>query len=386
MHILLYERTAYTQSDLTTALKEAGIKISTFQYHFLDKNTDDAFLSSFIKLLKDTTYDAVFSINYYPLLAEGCYQTNTKYISWSYDCPLDVRNIEDTLGLSTNYVFLFDKLQACKYIDMGFENIYHLPLAVNTKRLDKMIPTPSHFSDYGGDIAFVGSLYESVYPELIKILPDYLKGYLDSMCETQLLLYGCFFLDTAITSELLNVINEVYHKVYPKENFHIIREELSFTMATQITNYERTRLLNMLTLIPNAKINLFSKNKLENTSIIHKGTVTYAHEMPYVFKTNKINLNISLKCIQSGIPLRALDILGCGGFLLSNYQPELLEYFTPNVDCAVYSSMEEAKDLAEYYLRHEEERIKIAKHGYETVKQHFNYDTQLKQIFDIVKI
>ena len=123
------------------------------------------------------------------------------------------------------------------------------------------------------------------------------------MCETQLLLYGCFFLNTAITSELLNAINQIYNKVYPPENFHIIREELSFTMATQITNYERTRLLKMLSLIPNIKINLFSKNRLENTSIINKGTVAYVNEMPYVFKTNKINLNISLKCIQSGIPL-----------------------------------------------------------------------------------
>ena len=178
--------------------------------------------------------------------------------------------------------------------------------------------------------------------------------------------------------------NKIYNKIYPKENFHIIREELSFTMATQITNYERTRLLKMLSLIPNVKINLFSHNRLENTSIINKGTATYLNEMPYVFKTNKINLNISLKCIQSGIPLRALDILGCGGFLLSNYQPELLEYFTPNVDCAVYSSMEEAKDLTDYYLKHDEERQKIARHGYETVKRLFDYDTQLKQIFDIV--
>lgn len=386
MHILLYERNAYNQSDITNALKEAGIKISTFQYNFNDKNNDEFFLSSFVKLLKETAYDAVFSINYYPLLAEGCYQTNIKYISWSYDCPLDVRNIEDTLGFPTNYVFLFDKLQACKYIDMGFENVYHLPLAANTNRLDKMKPTPYHFSKYGGDVAFVGSLYESVYPELIKILPDYLKGYLDSMCETQFLLYGCFFLDNAITSELLDSINKVYHEVYPNENFHIIREELSFTMATQITNYERTRLLKILSLIPDIKINLFSKNKLENNSIINKGTVAYVNEMPYVFKTNKINLNISLKCIQSGIPLRALDILGCGGFLLSNYQPELLEYFTPNIDYAVYSSIEEAMNLTDYYLKHDNERERIARHGYETVKEYFSYDTQLKQIFDTIKI
>lgn len=387
MHILIYERKeAYTQTDLIFALKNAGIRISTFTYTFENKSHDDNFTLYFLKLLSENSYDAVFSINYYPLIAECCYKKNMKYISWSYDCPLNVRNIEETLSYPTNYVFLFDRIQALKYINKGFDHIYHLPLAVNTSRLDQMIPLSSHYHKYGSDISFVGSLYESTYQRLIQPLPDYLKGYLDSMCDTQLLLYGCFFLDDTITQGLINLINEFYDHANPQKNFHIIKEELSYSMATQVTNYERIRLLKLLSTIPDCTINLFSPHNLADTSLTFKGPIDYMSEMPYVFKTSKINLNITLKCIQSGIPLRALDIMGCGGFLLSNYQAEMTEFFRPGIDFVSYGSMDEAKDLAKYYLSHEEERKTIAQNGYEIVKQHFTYEKQLKQIFDIVNI
>ena len=49
--------------------------------------------------------------------------------------------------------------------------------------------------------------------------------------------------------------------------------------------------------------------------------------MPLIFRESKINLNITLRSITSGMPLRALDIMGAGGFLLSNYQQELAENY-----------------------------------------------------------
>lgn len=54
------------------------------------------------------------------------------------------------------------------------------------------------------------------------------------------------------------------------------------------------------------------------------GAVDYYEVMPHVFKQSKINLNITLRSIQSGMPLRAWDIMGAGGFLLSNYQADFL--------------------------------------------------------------
>ena len=382
MHILLYERDAYTQEDLTKALLEKGFQISTFTHTFVNKNKDDDFCTMFDNRLRTTACDAVFSINYYPLIAQVCYEHTIPYLSWSYDNPLDVRNIEDTLGYPTNYVFLFDKLQVQFYHNMGFEQIYHLPLAANVQRLDKIIPSSNERNKYGCDISFVGSLYPSVLTELAKPLDEYTRGYLDALCECQLQLYGCFMLNELITPELLDQINRTYYALYPESGFQVIKEELSYTMATHITCLERIRLLQALS--ANYKTNLFSATFSELLpQVHHHGIVSYQSEMPKVFKSSKINLNITLKCLQSGIPLRALDIMACEGFLLSNYQPELVEYFIEGTDFVAYTSMEDAVEKAGYYLQHDTERKSIARNGYLKVKANFGYQKQLDELFKI---
>lgn len=387
MHILLYDRTAYNQIDLANALKSYGVTISSFTHIFQNKNRDDAFYSAFTHELEEHTYDAVFSVNYYPLIAQVCYEQNTKYISWSYDCPLNVRDIEETLAYPTNYVFLFDRIQVQGYLDLGFEHIYHLPLAADTKRLHSIIPSSAERKQYGADISFVGSLYPSVYQQLTQPLTDYTRGYLDSLCESQLLLYGCFFLNEIITPSILQNIDETYLQKYPEAGFHIIKEELSYTMATQITNLERIRLLQSLAELSDTSVKLFSTDTCDALSAVtHCGSVDYMTQMPLVFKSSKINLNITLKCLQSGIPLRALDIMGCEGFLLSNYQPELNEYFESGNEFVSYGSIEEAVDLAAYYLKHETERNTITQNGYEKVKKEFGYQKQLKKLFELAEI
>lgn len=387
MHILMYDRTAYIQADLNESLIKAGVTLSTFTHEFKDKNVDEAFYKDFLQEVKSVSYDAVFSVNYYPVIAQACYDANIKYISWSYDAPLNVRNIEETLGYPTNYVFLFDKIQTAKYLDMGFRNVYHLPLAVNISRLNKIIPSASERTKYASDVSFVGSMYNSVYNQLTEPLPDYMQGYLDGLCESQLRLYGCFFLDEIINQDLLSAIEEVYAITHPHAGFKIIKEELSYTMATHITHLERERILNLLATLENIDVHLYSGNAANlPANIIQGGHLLYHSQMPLVFKNSKINLNITLKCLQSGIPLRALDIMGCGGFLLSNYQPELDEYFKNGVEYVSYGCIEEIPDIVNYYLTHEDDRIAIAKKGYEKVAENYTYEKQLAKIFELASL
>ena len=112
----------------------------------------------------------------------------------------------------------------------------------------------------------------------------------------------------------------------------------------------------------------------------YKGYADYYNEMPVIFADSKVNLNISLKTIRSGIPLRVLDIMGCGGFVLSNFQEELLEYFAPGEECAVYESLEDLYWKADYYLKHEEERNRIAAAGFEKVKRNFTFEERLREM------
>ena len=83
---------------------------------------------------------------------------------------------------------------------------------------------------------------------------------------------------------------------------------------------------------------------------------------------------------KSGIPLRVFDIMGSGGFLISNYQPELAELFVPGEDIVLYDSIPDLLIKIEYYLEHKDERIQIAKNGYEKVKKYHSYDVRLEEM------
>ena len=89
------------------------------------------------------------------------------------------------------------------------------------------------------------------------------------------------------------------------------------------------------------------------------------------------------KAIREGLPLRIFDILGCGGFVLTNYQPELANYFTPGVDLDFYGSEEELLQKTEFYLTHEKDRVEIARNGYETVQKYHNYPTRLLKMLSL---
>ena len=106
--------------------------------------------------------------------------------------------------------------------------------------------------------------------------------------------------------------------------------------------------------------------------------------MPKVFKTSAINLNISLKTIRTGIPLRILDILASGGFVLSNFQEELAEYFKLGEEIITYGDLEELYYLTDYYLKHEEERKCIAANGLERVKKDFRFEDRMRKMIEDV--
>ena len=115
----------------------------------------------------------------------------------------------------------------------------------------------------------------------------------------------------------------------------------------------------------------------------NQGIVDYHTQMPLVFAASRINLNISLRSIHSGIPLRVLDIMACGGFVLSNWQPELEEYFIEGEEIALFDDKEECAEKIAYYLSHEEKRKEIAAAGKRKVQELFSYEKGLERLFGV---
>lgn len=380
MKLLLYDMGAYTQHDIMKTLDAMKVAYKNILYKLKDVSSDAYFEKRINELLEQEQYDALFSVNYYPVLAGICHGKNIPYLSWSYDSPLNIQDIEETLGYKTNYAFFFDRVECEKYWRKGYQNVYHLPLAANTLRLDQIGMTIEEAQKYCSEISMVGQLYETALPILMMPLDDYEKGYITSVMEAQMRLYGCYFLPEVITEELVDKMNEKYEALGQK-NLKLSRNGLIVDVAKHITHMERFLLLDVLS--ESYQVRLYGPDKPDQiTKIQWCGSAGYFDEMPRIFKQSKINLNVSLKCIQSGIPLRALDIMGSGGFLLTNYQPEIAENFVDGEELVMYTSMEDAVKKCAYYLKHEAERKEIAQKGYQKVCKQFSYDGRLRTIFE----
>ncbi len=377
MRILIFEwgTGTLTHRDMLDTFNEMNIEADVVSYQFRDCNKDDFFLKRFSRFLEDREYDFVYSTNYFPLVAVACNRKNIKYISWSYDAPLDVPNIEDTLGLPCNYVFLYDSVQAQEYMNKGFTNIYHLPLAVNTKRLKNIHLTASEKEYFSSDVSFVGNIYNSSLPEIESVLNEYYKGYIEAVKKAQSQIYGYYLIDDVITSELIEGMNAYIGKDV------LSKESLSYAIGAQITREDRLLGLKLLSNHFDVKLYSSCTNELLD-KVRYMGTVRYMDEMPKVFKASKINLNMSLRCIKSGIPLRVLDVLGAGGFLITNYQPEIDQCFVNGEELVMYESIEDMYQKVDYYLKHEDERLEIAKRGCERVEKYFGYRDRVEKMLE----
>lgn len=150
-----------------------------------------------------------------------------------------------------------------------------------------------------------------------------------------------------------------------------------FYMGPHVTALERIDILTALG--RHFPVNLYSGSDASALPVKACELVKTHTEMPIIFHESHINLNITAKSIRTGIPLRVWDVLGCHGFLIYNYQTEVLDHLVPGEDLILYSSKEELVDLCMYYLAHPKECREITENAYEK-KKHHTYVIRMSQI------
>lgn len=390
MNLLIFEYEHMAIEDLCETLTNLGHTYTVITDENIYNHIDEAFDTRFDKLIESASYDAVFTFNYFPIISSCCKKHNIPYIAFVYDSPL-VSLYSYTIINPCNYVFLFDRQTYLEFKKENIPTVYYMPLAVNTSRLDKMtasaVSASRHPLDfYRSDISFVGTMYNEVHNlfDRMEHLSDYTKGYLQGIMQAQMKVYGYYFIEELLSKE---IIEDMQHSLplQPRSDSVKSTEWLfaHYVIARKIANLERTALLKAVSEHFNTK--LYTPNPTpELPQIYNMGSVDYQRQMPYVFKNSAINLNISLRSIRSGIPLRCFDIMGCGGFLLSNYQGDFYEHFIPGEDLVLFDSQEDFLNKCDYYLKHDNERLQITANGYGKVKEFHTYEVRLKEIFEVV--
>jgi len=384
MTILMYRYGNICEPDIISTFRAYNVEVAEICEEITDKMLTAA---RRVELVSDSINKCnpvfVFSINFFPAIAEVCHIYKIPYFCWTVDSPV-LELFSKAIQYDTNRIFLFDKAQYQYFHRFNPDCIFYLPLAAATERFDEVIQKAAgqDLSKWACDISFVGSLYsEKNRLNQIK-LPDYIKGFVDGIVEASLKVYGYNFVEEALTEECVKAIKVNASDFYEDENAVINPDAYIAAhsyIGFKIAEEERIRTLNALA--QHFKVDLFTRSDvtpLKNVNV-HDGVRTLT-EMPLIFNRSRINLNMTIKPIQTGLPLRIFDIMGCGGFCMTNYQEEISDMFEIGQDIECYGSMEELIDKCAYYLEHEDVRARIAENGYRKVSEAHTYKMRIMEI------
>lgn len=387
-NILFYRYNSICEPDIISAFKLAGHNVDEIKLEIDNKNVSQ---QTVIKVVSDKllsmSYDMIFSINFYPTLSEIGNIFKIPYVSWIVDCPV-FELYSYSLSNPYNRIFIFDYIMYEEFAKKNPNGVFYFPLGTNMEKNDYYISQISEEDKkkYGHDVSFIGSMYREKcdYNKREHLMSDYMKGYFEGLINTQKNIYGYNFIENAITDNIVDEFNNKIEKYpFPEKSEHNYKSVIAHLVVnTKIAELERYELIGALSEV--SDVHIYTGSDVSDLPKVKKqGFARSEDEMRKIFNLSKINLNITAKPIRSGLSLRVWDVLGCGGFLISNYQQEIAEYFEIGKEIETYGSKEELLEKVLYYLEHEDERKAIAKAGYEKVKMYHSY---LFRVNDMMKI
>lgn len=386
MKLLYIDYQMYGKDDIVCAFQSLGHEVDITDLP-LKADDEKSLCVGLENLILKGVYAAAFTSNYYPIVSEVCKRTNIKYISWTYDSPL-ISLYHPSIKNLCNYTFIFDSEERKNLQSNGVKNVFYMPLAINDERLSKIVITEHDKELFSADVSLVASLYNeehTLYDRMEPRLSQYTSGYLNGVIQAQKNLFGVPILEKAFENEC--VYNDVCHAMpYKLAEGSLATKKYvyaNYFLARKAATLQRMEFIREVSRYFDMKV--YTAGDLSTIGTAkHMGTVDYLTDMNKVFRLSKINLNITLPSIHAGIPLRAMDIMGNGGFLLTNYQSDLLKHFEPNKEFVYYTSIDEAIYYIDYYLCHEDERIQIAKNAKRKMEKKFTYQDAVKKIIEIV--
>jgi len=153
--------------------------------------------------------------------------------------------------------------------------------------------------------------------------------------------------------------------------------DVSFVGAVYASRGDRLRALREL------GISVSVVDTREEPSRVNKLSLT---DLVRVVNESRINLNFTLDGYTPPLGIRQIkgrifEIAMAGGFVLTEYAPELERYFEIGWEVVYFDSITEAAEKIRYYLQHADEREEIAAHGYERAQRDYTSRVLFRKVF-----
>ncbi|MBU1712415.1 MAG: glycosyltransferase, partial [Proteobacteria bacterium] len=314
--------------------------------------------------------DFVFTLNNLEIIPALLKEARIPYAVWFVDHPL-FWSSPSSLSLSaTDYahIFVWERSYINLLKDFGFKNVSWLPLATNPH----LFKEGEVLRKFECDISFVG---------------ESMTHYLDK------LLLGGGRLERLVRMSIQQKCQEPLREM--EAIFGQFEQELSQVLSFEDEYQRKLFLLNLevagMSAYRRETIKALSKFNLslygdEGWKGIEganfRGRLNYL-DAPALYRTSKINLNITKAHSPTAINQRLFDAPACGGFVLTDFREDLKLLFDEN-EVVYYRNKKDLLDKVEFYLSHPQDRERIAKRAQKRVLARHTYEVRMESLIKLL--
>lgn len=372
--------------DSIEGLVELGYQVESFDLPPLD-NLPQEVAGQLIEEINRISPDFIFTINnigFSPVFLEAVQKAEIPIVSWFADSPffwVSEKVLKELAG-QPYYLFICDKVYVQRVKELGLEKVFYLPLATNPRVFKQIELTAEEIEKYGCNISFVGDsgyLFYKKFEELVK------GGFNAKDSE----FYAIIEEIVRIQSQnpllemktILTQMEEVFRRPLSTGSPEDDRWIQMWLETAAMSEYRRQ----LMEAVSDFGLYLYGDNgweELVGNKVKFMGWIDNRTDLPRLYNASRINLNISKPQAKSTLPLRAFDICGCGGFMLTDYRYDVATLFNRDEEVVVYNDKDDLRRKAEYYLTHPEERSEIAKRVQRRVFSEHTFKVRMEHLID----
>ena len=365
------------------ALERLGVEFALYSRPLEEIQSDEECAQEFEAFLKKNKVDLVLSNVFIRAVAEITNRLEIKYAVWCMDSPA-FTSWSPEAKYDNCYLFHFDYREYELKKQSGQSNVYHLPLGADIVWGGGLVITDEEIGKYACDMSFVGGLYtQNLYDQNIERFSAQQQNTFSEIIENSAFVWDGqdrLHMPPELVSAVRELCPEIFDRPYEMSDEYLLK---TLFLGRKLTHVERTLLMELLS--QRYDIHLYTRDKEQVPEGVKRfPEIDAGNEALKVYYSSKINLNITLRSIAGGVPARVFEVMSVGGFMLSNWQEEIPELFVEGKEIVTYRTPEELIDKADYYLRHDSERIRIGVNGYQKVKEQHTFDHRIAKIISIL--
>lgn len=298
------------------------------------------------------------------------------FMSLFYDNPLLYfqeldKSLFASLLSSENYsVSVSDRIYIDRLRAIGFRRICFLPLATE----EELFNENSGSNAFDCEVSFVGSIEDnplSVRQKRQQRLARFptVNKFLDDMLDIA---------ETPLTSDIMPKMQPLTSQMpWDVEAliFRVVYEESSTLYRVAYVSAVKDRIVNVY--------GSSAWERVVKDNIVYKGYLDYADNAGKLYRGSNINLNITHPQLVTAINQRVYDVSLCGGFVLSDYRNDLVEFFD---DAAVYyKNIDDMNNKIDYFLKNGAERKDMSARMQEIVRKNHLWKHRAETLIEFVK-